>query len=47
VLFAPDEGARAAMLEGLSGRGFFAVPLAVEPGLRGEAAPASSLLAWL
>ena len=36
VLFSPDEDARAALLAALGHRGFVAVPLSLEPGVRAE-----------
>jgi phosphomevalonate kinase len=47
VLFAPDEATRAALLEGLGSRGFFALPLTLEPGLRGETSRDENLARWL
>ena len=47
IVFAPDPEARAAALEALSARGFRALPVEVEPGLRGEAAPDPALAKWL
>jgi phosphomevalonate kinase len=47
ILFAPSQGARAALIEGLSARGLLALPLELEPGLRGESVPDSELSAWL
>ncbi len=39
VLFSPDEDAERQMLAGLQSRGFWATPLPVEEGIRGEAEP--------
>ncbi len=47
ILFAPDEGARAALLESLVERGFHAIPLVLETGLRGEPKGDPLLLGWL
>lgn len=47
VLFAPDAEAAARMREGLEARGFLTLPLTLEPGLRGDAAPDPVLQGWL
>jgi len=47
VLFSPDEGARAALLAALGHRGFVALPLTLEPGVRSEASIPAELRAWL
>lgn len=47
VLFAPDEGAQKELVEGLKARGFLALPLEVEPGLRGEPTVADAIKGWL
>src|SRR5215471_11903478 len=47
VLCAPDEEVLSAMLEGLSSRGFWAVPLSLEAGLRGELQGDRQLRQWL
>ena len=47
ILFAPDAGQRAALLEGVRARGFHTLELDVEPGVRGEAQPERTLRAWL
>ena len=47
VLFAPDDAVRAELLEGLKTRGFLALPLEIEPGLRGEPAIAESIKGWI
>jgi phosphomevalonate kinase len=47
ILFAPDEERREALLEGLRSRGFHALPLTVEPGLRGETQVDATLERWL
>ena len=47
VLFAPSAEVAAQMRQGLEARGFLALPLTVEPGLRGEAAPEPLLQGWL
>lgn len=47
VLFSPDEEARAALLAALAHRGFVAVPLAVEPGVRPETFAPPELRSWL
>ena len=47
VLFSADGGARTELAEALSSRGFYVVPVELEPGLRGEQAPEPTLRAWL
>jgi len=47
VLFSPDEDARRALLAALGHRGFVAVPLSIEPGVRAESAAPADLRAWL
>jgi len=47
VLCAPDDEVRSAMLEGLNSRGFWAVPLSLEAGLRGELEGDRQLRQWL
>lgn len=47
LLFAPDFDARHALVRALESRGYFARPLVVEGALRGEAAGAPKLRAWL
>ena len=47
VLFAPDEEARSALIASLTLRGFVAVPLTLERGLRAELDPPPQLRAWL
>jgi phosphomevalonate kinase len=47
VLFVPDEGARTELLEALKARGFLALPLQLEPGLRSEPSLSESLAGWL
>jgi len=47
ILFAPDDAARVELLEGLKARGFLAIPLEVEPGLRGEATVSETIRGWL
>lgn len=47
VLFAPDRPALDSLLVGLSERGFYALPLTVEAGLRGEAERDPVLARWL
>jgi len=47
IVFSEDEEARAALLEAMAARDILAFPLAVEPGLRGEAAADPALLAWM
>ncbi|ATB32240.1 mevalonate kinase family protein [Melittangium boletus] len=47
ILFAPDAGQRAALLEGIRARGFHTLELEVEPGVRGEAQAEPTLRSWL
>ena len=47
VLFSPDEGSRSALLSALGHRGFVAVPLSVESGVRAESSTPAELRAWL
>jgi phosphomevalonate kinase len=47
VLFSPDEDARRALLAALEHRGFVAVPLSLEPGVRAESSAPPELRAWL
>jgi len=47
VLFSPDEDARRALLAALGHRGFVAVPLSIEPGVRAESSVPDELRAWL
>jgi phosphomevalonate kinase len=47
VLFSPDEDARRALLAALGHRGFVAVPLSLESGVRAESAVPDELRAWL
>jgi len=47
VLFSPDEDARRALLAALGHRGFVAVPLSLEPGVRAESSTPHELRAWL
>lgn len=47
VAFSPDREAQAALLEALAARGLYALPLEVQPGLRGESSPDPELLGWL
>ena len=47
VLFAPDDSARAALSASLTHRGFVAVPLTLEPGLRAELDAPPELQRWL
>jgi phosphomevalonate kinase len=47
VLFSPDEDARRALLAALGHRGFVAVPLSFEPGVRAESSVPDELRAWL
>jgi phosphomevalonate kinase len=47
IVFSEDGEARAALLEALAARGFHALPLVVEPGLRGEPVADPALLAWM
>jgi len=47
VLFSPDEDARRALLAALRHRGFVALPLSVEPGVRAETSAPVELRSWL
>ena len=47
VLFSPDEDARRALLAALRHRGFVAVPLSIEAGVRTESEVPPELRAWL
>ncbi len=47
IVFSEDEAARAAMLEAMAARDLYALPLAVEPGLRGETSADPALVAWM
>jgi len=47
VLFSPDEQSRTALLAALGHRGFTAVPLSIEPGVRAESSTPPELRAWL
>lgn len=47
VLFSPDEDSRRALLAALGHRGFVAVPLSVEPGVRAETFAPPELRSWL
>ncbi|MCI0572925.1 MAG: phosphomevalonate kinase [Myxococcaceae bacterium] len=47
ILFCPDTERQAALLEGLSARGFLALPLELEPGLCGETLADPMLERWL
>ncbi len=47
VLFSPDEDTRRALLAALGHRGFVAVPLSIEPGVRAEVSAPAELRAWL
>ena len=47
VLLSPNEAARAALLAALGHRGFVAVPLLVEPGVRAESSVPPELASWL
>ena len=47
VLLSPDEAARTALLAALGHRGFVAVPLSFEPGVRSESSAPPELRAWL
>ncbi len=47
VLFAPDAERQNELVEALRTRGFFAMPVELEPGLRGEARPEQELVKWL
>lgn len=47
VLFSPSADVQAEMLAGLKARDFLALPLTVEPGLRGEPRANETLLRWM
>lgn len=47
ILFAPDERALTALVETLAARGFYAHPISLEPGLRGEGSADPVLASWL
>lgn len=47
LVVAPDAASREAVLEAFKARGFFATPIAVEGGLRGEAQPSALLSGWI
>jgi phosphomevalonate kinase len=47
ILFSPGLDARARLIEGLTSRGFFAMPVELEPGLRGETRGEETLSRWL
>ena len=47
ILFAPDAGTRASLLQGIRARGFHTLELAVEPGVRGEPQSDEHLRSWL
>jgi phosphomevalonate kinase len=47
VLFSPDEDRQRSLLDSLTHRGFVALPLSLEPGVRAEANPPGLLRAWL
>ncbi len=47
ILFAPDEAARAALLDAYAARGLLALPVAPAPGLQGDAQRPPTLTAWL
>ncbi len=47
ILFAPDEGAAAQLLQALSSRGFVAFPVSADRGLQGEPTALAPLAAWL
>ncbi len=47
ILCAPDPETRSAMLEGLRSRGFWAIPVSLEGGLRGELDGSPQLRGWL
>jgi phosphomevalonate kinase len=47
VLFSPDAETRAVLLESLKERGLFAIPLELEPGMKGEVAAEPTLQRWL
>lgn len=47
ILFSADAGAQQELIAGLESRGFLALPLALEAGLRGEVQPDPQLERWL
>jgi phosphomevalonate kinase len=47
IVFSEDEASRSALLEAFAARDLYALPLAVEPGLRGESTPDPALVAWM
>jgi phosphomevalonate kinase len=47
ILFSPDAASQAQLIEGLSARGFLALPIQPEPGLRGEGALDPELSRWI
>jgi len=47
VIFCPDAEWRAALTTAYAGRGFLALPLTLEAGLRGEVAPHPRLAEWM
>lgn len=47
VIFSPSAEVQEEVLTGLKAREFFAVPLKIDAGLRGEARPNETLLRWL
>jgi phosphomevalonate kinase len=47
ILCAPDPEVRSSLLEGLNSRGFWAIPLSLEAGLRGELDGDPQLRGWL
>ena len=47
LLFSPDADTRTALIDALAAREFFALPVELEPGLRGEAVADLKLVGWL
>lgn len=47
IIFAPDPETRSSLCEGLNSRGFYALPLELETGLRTEWTPHAELRQWL
>ena len=47
LLFSADAPSQQALIRPASARGYLALPLALEPGLRGEAVLDPQLLEWL
>lgn len=47
VVFSPDGKSQAALLEALAARHLYAMPLQIQPGLRGESTPDPQLAAWM